>query len=110
MAKFAQFLRNCRNCVEHPKHNQQVVFTNFTMTPNAEIEPPTIEIVHEQTPEPVVPLTIFMDNMVGSVVNLGEQTMAFLASYHVMPGWEETVSDISKRVRDVIRMCDIILR
>jgi hypothetical protein len=92
MAKFAQFLRNCRNCVEHPKHHQQVVFANFRMTPNAEIEPPTIEIVHEQTPEPVVPLTIFMDNMVQSVVNLGEQTMAFLASYHVMPGWKETVS------------------
>jgi hypothetical protein len=62
------------------------------MTTNAEIEPPTIEIAHEQTPEPVVPLTIFMDNMVRSVVNLGEQTMAFLASYHVMPGWEDTVS------------------
>jgi hypothetical protein len=92
MAKFAQFLRNCRNCVEHPKRHQQVIFANFRMTPNAEIEPPTIEIVHEQTPEPVVPLTIFMDNMVQSVVNLGEQTMVFLASYHVMPSWEQAVS------------------
>lgn len=92
MVRFAQFLRNCRNCVEHPKQNQQVVFTDFRMTQNAKIEPPTIEIVHEQTPEPIVPLSIFMDNMVRSVVNLGEQTMAFFASYHVMPGWEGTVS------------------
>src|SRR5208283_4745305 len=65
---------------------------NFKMTPSAEIEPPTIEIVHEQTPEPVVPLTIFMENMMRSVVMVGEEMMAFLASYHVMPGWEEKVS------------------
>jgi hypothetical protein len=92
MAKFAQFLRNCRNCVDHPKPHQQVIFNNFRMTSNAEIEPPTIEIVHEQTSEPVVPLTIFMDNIMQSLVNLGEQTIAFLASYHVMPGWEGKVS------------------
>lgn len=92
MIKFAQFLRNCRNCIEHPKPHQQAIFTNFKMTPSAEIEPPTIEIVHEQTPEPVVPLTIFMENMMRSVVMVGEEMMAFLASYHVMPGWEEKVS------------------
>ncbi len=62
------------------------------MTPNAEIKPPTIEIVHEQTPEQVVPLTIFMENMMRSVVTLGEELMAFLASYHVMPGWEGKAS------------------
>ncbi len=92
MAKFAQFVRNCRNCVEHPKPNQKIVFADFRITSNAEIEPPTVEIVHEQTPQPLVPLIMFVDNMMQSVVNLGEQTMAFLASYHVMPGWEETVS------------------
>jgi hypothetical protein len=92
MVKFAQFMRNCRNCIEHQKPHQQVIFANFRMTPDAEIEPPTIEVVHDQTPEPIVPLTIFMDNMARSVVNVGEQTMAFLASFHVMPGWEETVT------------------
>lgn len=91
MAKFAQFLRNCRNCVEHPKPHQQVIFNNFRMTANAEIEPPSVEIVHEKTPEPVVPLAIFMENMTQSVINLGEQMIAFLASYHVMSSWKETV-------------------
>jgi hypothetical protein len=91
MAQLAQFLRNCRNCIERPKPHHQVIFDNFKMTPNAEIKPPTIEIVHEQTPEPPVPLSIFMDNMTQSVVNLGEQTIAFLASYHVMPSWKEQV-------------------
>jgi hypothetical protein len=92
MAKFAQFVRNCRNCVEHPKSDQKIISADFRMTPNAEIEPPTIEIVHEQTPQPSVTLAAFMESMTQSVVNLGEQTMAFLASYHVMPGWQETVS------------------
>ena len=88
MAKFAQFLRNCRNCIEHPKRHQQIIFSNFRMTPSAEIELPTVEIVHDQTPEPVVPLAIFMENMMRRVVNLGEEMMAFLASYHVMPDWK----------------------
>jgi hypothetical protein len=92
MVKFAQFLRNCRNCLEHPKPHHRVAFTNFTMTPSAETELPTIEIVHERTPEPVVPLTIFMENMMQGVLNLGEQMMTFLASFHVTPGWEETVA------------------
>jgi hypothetical protein len=91
MVKFAQFLRNCRNCVEHPKHHQRVVVTNFEMTANAEIRVPLMEIVHEQTPEPVVPVTIFMENMTRSVVAVGEEMMAFLASYHVTPDWEGKV-------------------
>jgi hypothetical protein len=62
------------------------------MTANAEIKPPLVEIVHEQTPEPAVPVTVFMENMNRSVLAVGEEMMAFLASYHVVPNWEGKVA------------------
>ena len=50
-----------------------------------------IEVIHEQTPEPEVPLLLFMHEMLNSILRVGEQLMAFLASRHVMPEWENTV-------------------
>ena len=91
IAKFAQFLRNCRHCVEHQKANQMIVVSDFKMTSKAQIDPPMIEVIHEQTPEPEVPLLFFMHEMLNSILRVGEQLMAFLASRHVMPEWENTV-------------------
>lgn len=78
------------------------------MTPSAEIELPTVEIVHDQTPEPVVPLAIFMENMMRSVVILGEEMMAFLASYHVMPDWKGKVCLLFSRRSATSSACAIL--
>ncbi len=91
IAKFAQFLRNCRNCVEHPKSDQRIVVSDFKITAKGEIDPPMIEIVHPDTPEPNVPLLVFMHQMLSSILRAGEELMAFLASRHVRPGWEDKV-------------------
>ncbi len=92
IAKYAQFVRNCRHCIEHPKPDQKIIATDFKLTPAAQVAPPTIEIVHRDTPEPDLPLVMFMHGMLVSILEAGEELMAFLASRHVMPSWENKVS------------------
>jgi len=91
IAKFAQFIRNCRHCIEHPKHDQRIVVLDFKMTATAQIDSPMIEVVHRDTPEPNVPVLIFMHQMLRSILRIGEDVMAFLASRHVTAGWEDKV-------------------
>jgi hypothetical protein len=50
-----------------------------------------IEVVHPETPEPIVPLLVFMRDMIASLLTIGEEVMAFLASRHVQAGWEDRV-------------------
>ena len=47
--------------------------------------PPTIEVLHRETPEPTVPLRNFMEQMTESVVNFAETLMAFLCAKRVKP-------------------------
>jgi hypothetical protein len=91
MAKYAQFVRNCRHCIEHPKPRQKIIVQDFKMSATAQIDSPTIEVVHRDTPEPKIPLLDFMHQMLSSILLVGEQLMAFLASRHVMTGWEDKV-------------------
>jgi hypothetical protein len=91
MAKYAQFVRNCRHCIEHPKPQQRIIVLDFKMTATAQIASPMIEVIHPDTPEPEIPLLDFMHQMLASILLVGEQLMAFLASTHVTPGWEDKV-------------------
>jgi hypothetical protein len=60
----------------------------------AQVDPPMIEVVHRESPEPTLPLVVFMHGMLGSILQVGEELMAFLASRHVMPTWEDKVGVI----------------
>lgn len=89
ITKYAQFVRHCRHCVEHPKANQKLVVSDFKMTAAAAIDPPMIEVVHQDTPEPTIPLVVFMHGMLASIIAAGEELMAFLASRHMELGWQD---------------------
>jgi hypothetical protein len=91
IAKYAQFVRHCRHCIEHPNPEQRIIVSDFTMAATAQIDVPMIEILHRDTPEPKVPLVIFMHCMLSSILRVGEELMAFLANRHVKPGWEDKV-------------------
>jgi hypothetical protein len=91
VAKYAHFVRNCRHCIEHPKPSQRLIVSDFKITSAARIEPPTIEIVHPETPEPKIELAVFMFGMVESLMRAGEQLMAFLASSHVTPSLRNSI-------------------
>ncbi len=84
-ARFCKFLGNARHCVEHEKSDQQIIVRDYALLPSGEVMPPTIEVVHRETPEPIVPLHNFMEQMTDSVVNVAETLMAFLCAKHVRP-------------------------
>src|SRR5215813_10907120 len=46
---FLKFIRNARNCVEHPKDSQRIVTRDFFPQADGTILPPTIQIIHPDT-------------------------------------------------------------
>jgi hypothetical protein len=87
IVNYWKFLRNCRHCVEHPKPRQKLAVENFHMTIDGKVSFPTVEVIHEKTPEPRIEAAIFMTGLLKSVLNMGEQLMAFLADTNVQPAW-----------------------
>jgi hypothetical protein len=82
---FLKFIRNARNCVEHPKHRQRIVTRDFFPQADGTILPPTIEIIHPHTPMPAFPVSEFMSRAQEELVAIVEQTIAFMCSKHVRP-------------------------
>jgi hypothetical protein len=86
---YAKFLRNCRNCVEHPHPHQRIVVTNFEMSASGQVSPPALEIVHPNTPEPKIDVGAFMRDVLNSTLSAGENLMAFLASTNMVTDWKK---------------------
>lgn len=83
VAQCCKFLRNTRNCVEHASTSQFIDVRDFDLLPSREIMPPSIKVVHGETPQPIIPVDNFMEQVAQSVLNLTEQLIAFLCSKHV---------------------------
>jgi hypothetical protein len=82
-AQCCKFLKNTRHCIEHEKTFQRIDVRDFSLLPTGEIKPPTIEVVHSETPEPEIPLYNFMEQISESLLNLTELLIAFLCSKNV---------------------------
>jgi len=57
---FLKFIRNTRNCVEHPKADKRLVIQDFAVEPNGAVVAPTIEVVHPDTPHAPVLISEFI--------------------------------------------------
>src|SRR5262245_34424697 len=82
---FLKFIRNARNCVEHPKDSQRTVTRDFFPQADGTILPPTIEIIHPDTSMRATPVSEFMGRAQEELVAIVEQTIAFMCSKHVRP-------------------------
>jgi len=82
---FLKFIRNARNCVEHPKDSQRIVTRDFFPQADGTILPPTIEIIHPHTPMHATPVSDFMSRVQENLVAIVEQTIVFICSKHVRP-------------------------
>lgn len=82
---FLLLIRNARNCVEHPRSNQKLVVTNFCLDSQNILLPPMIEIIHPRTPMKEVPLGLFFQQTLQSLVTAVELMMVFLCIRHVKP-------------------------
>jgi len=85
MLPFLQFVRNSRNCIEHPRAEQIIVTTDFSINPENQLLPPSIEVVHPKTPQQPVPVVELMSQVVNSIVDIVEVMLAFLCNRQIQP-------------------------
>ena len=85
MVPFLQFVRNSRNCVEHPRPEQKIVTTDFNINPDNQLLPPSIEVIHPKTPQQAVPVVELMGLVVNSIVDTVEVMLAFLCNRKIQP-------------------------
>jgi hypothetical protein len=93
MTPFMVFIRNLRNCVEHPKDAQRVVIEDFAITADGTLTTPTVEVVHAATPQPKMEVSSFLPQVAGQILDIFEVLMIHLASKHIAPfgKFEKTV-------------------
>jgi len=98
---FLQFVRNARNCVEHPRIEQKITTTDFTISPDNQLLPPLIEVIHPKTPQPQVPVVDLMSQVVTSIVDIVEIMLAFLCNRQIQPiaGFPVQVHEFPKNQR-----------
>lgn len=85
MLPFLLFVRNARNCVEHPRTEQKIITTDFSINPDNKLLPPLIEIVHPKTPQPPVPVVELMGQTITTIVDIVEVMLAFLCNRQIKP-------------------------
>lgn len=80
---FLQLIRNARNCVEHPRAEQRLVVTDFSLDSKNVLLPPMIEIIHPRTPQKEVSVGVFFRQALQNLVTDVELMMVFLCARHV---------------------------
>ena len=83
---FLQFVRNSRNCIEHPLDGrQQVITTDFTINADAKIKPPTIEVIDPKSKQPPMLVSTFMSEVNEQCVRIFELMLVFMCGKHAQP-------------------------
>lgn len=82
---FMLFIRNLRNSIEHPKPAQRVIIKDFAITPDGALTSPSLELVHDKTPQPKMDVPSLLQQVSGQVLEIFEVLMVHLASKHIKP-------------------------
>jgi len=80
---FLLFVRNARNCVEHPRNEHRIIVTDFSVDANNNLLPPLIEVVHPKTPQAAVPVVNLMRHVIDNIIDTVEVMLAFLCNRHI---------------------------
>jgi hypothetical protein len=80
---FLQFVRNARNAVEHPDQTKSVKVTDILLLQSGELNPPSIEVIHQETPQPSVPLLIIMGYIADQLATVFEVMLAHLCGANI---------------------------
>jgi hypothetical protein len=84
-APFLQFVRNARNSVEHPDQAKSVNVTDIALLPSGELNPPSIEVIHPETPQSSVLLLALMEHIADQLATAFEVMLAHLCGANVQP-------------------------
>lgn len=82
---FLQLIRNARDCVEHPRPEQKLVVTDFSLDSRSVLHPPTIAVVHPRTPRDSLPVREFFAESLETVVYFAELMLVSLSARRARP-------------------------
>ncbi len=82
---FLKFVRNARNAVEHPDQTKNVKVSDISLLPTGELRPPSIDVIHPETPQSTVPLLALMEHVANHLANSFEAMLAYLCGVNVQP-------------------------
>lgn len=82
---FLKFVRNARNAMEHTDKTKSVKVTDILLLPSGELNPPSIEVIHPETPQPSVPLLALMEQIVDQLTIVFEIMLVHLCDVNVRP-------------------------
>lgn len=101
LEKFMLFIRNVRHCIEHPNPSQRLIVENFKLNASGHVTEPTIEIIHSTTPEPQISISVFMQQILASMLSINETLMLHLADKQIIKnkGFEKTVGKVPLELR-----------
>jgi hypothetical protein len=95
--QFLTLIRNIRNASEHPKKENRLIVTNFSLQPTGVLDSPLIELQHPTTPMNRSPLSDFLRGFIAVLVENIEITLAILKFARLMKHnpFGETVAEFS---------------
>ena len=80
-----RFVRNARNCVEHPREGYKVEVSNFSINSQNTLIPPTVSIDHPKTPLNGIPLSVFFRDLSAEIITIVELMYVYLCMRKVKP-------------------------
>ena len=110
-----KYIRNIRNCLEHPHPPTQVaIVSDFNLGADGKVSPPMIEAVYRSERYSSIPISWFMTNAVAGLSEIFENMLAYLCSKHVqnIGGFSVQVMELSSDRRSDnkhVRFCYGIL-
>lgn len=98
---FLQFVRNARNCVEHPRTAHKIICNDFSINAGNLLYAPSIEIVHPKTPQAQVPVVDLMAYVTEQLVVAVEIFLVSLCNRHIkeIKGFPVQVHELPEALR-----------
>ena len=78
-----RFVRDARNCNEHPKDNEFVRVTDLFINSDGKLVAPTIEVIHPTSRLELTSASIFMRRITDDLVTIVESMLGHLCGHHV---------------------------
>ncbi len=81
-----RFIREARNAIEHPKADKRLEIKDYSLRPDGNVEGPTIEMIHLDMPEPPMPVSVFMRDIIEKLSIIFEMVLVHLCFHHAECG------------------------
>jgi len=99
--KFLKFVREARNCSEHPRAGHQLLIKNFQIQPDGSVNPPLIEVEHKDTPFGLLTVIEFIEFLRNTVLSYSELSYVLIKSIKLLESnpLNERVSEMPEEAR-----------